>query len=133
MHARAGTLPVGDDPPALPLHAEQAVVSKRVRQTKVRVERSTRTRNQIFEVDLLDSEVVVERVTVGRVVDAIPEIRQEGDVTILPVVEEELVVLRRLVLREEVHVRRVQTTRRHVETVSLREQQAVVTRTAIED
>jgi hypothetical protein len=38
------------------------------------------------------------------------------------------VVERRLLLREEVHIRRVRTTERHVETVRLREQDAVVTR-----
>jgi stress response protein YsnF len=53
-------------------------------------------------------------------------------VTILSVVEEVVVVERRLVLKEEVHLRRVQTTERHVETVTLREQDITVTRTDID-
>ena len=117
----------------LPLHAERVVVSKRVRRTRVSVKRSTRTRDEAVEVDLNHDQVVVERVAIGRVVDAVPEVRQDGDVTILPIVEEEVVVVRRLVLKEEVHVRRMRTTQRHAETVTLREQQAVVTRTDIED
>jgi hypothetical protein len=76
--------------------------------------------------------VVVERVAIGRVVDAVPPVRHEGDVTILSVVEEVVVVERRLVLKEEVHLRRVQTTERYVETVTLREQDITVTRTDID-
>ena len=55
---------------------------------------------------------------------------EEGDTIILPVVEEVLVVERRLILKEEVRLRRVRTTRRHTETVTVREQVAVVTRSA---
>jgi stress response protein YsnF len=36
-----------------------------------------------------------------------PEMRQVGEVTIFPLVEERLVVTRELFLREEVHVRKV--------------------------
>ena len=39
-------------------------------------------------------------------------------------------MVRRLVLKEEVILRRVSTTEHHVETVTLREQQVVVSRTA---
>ena len=126
-------LEVADDVQFMPLSAEQLVVTKRVRKTQVRVARSTRTRETLVEEDLAHDQVIVERVAIGRVVDAMPEVRQEGNVTILPVVEEEVCVMRRLVLKEEVHIRRVRTTERHVETVTLREQQAAVTRTEIED
>jgi stress response protein YsnF len=130
-----GTAPIdaADDAQLMPLNAEQAVVTKRVHKTRVRVERTTRTRETSIEEDLAHDQVTVERVAIGRVVDAMPEVRQEGDVTILPVVEEEVVVMRRLVLKEEVHIRRVRTTERHIETVTLREQQVAVTRTEIED
>ena len=79
--------------------------------------------------ELETTEVDVVRVQIDREVDAAPEIRTDGEVTIIPVVEERIVVKRRLVLKEEIHVSR----RRSVETVqipvSLRRQQAVVTRT----
>jgi stress response protein YsnF len=55
-------------------------------------------------------------------------VRTEGDVTILPVVEEVLVVETRLLLKEEIHVRRT-ATRETVEIpVTLRRQRAVVER-----
>ena len=117
----------------MPLHAERITVSKRTHRTRVRVARLTRARDEVVEEDLTHEEVVVRRVPIGRPVEAVPDVRQEGDVTILPVVEEVLVVERRLMLKEEVHIRRVRTTRRHVETVRLREQVAEVTRAVIEE
>ncbi|MCC6313983.1 MAG: YsnF/AvaK domain-containing protein [Thermomicrobiales bacterium] len=49
-------------------------------------------------------DVTVERVPVGRQIETIPAPRTEGDTLIVPIVEEMLVVERRLVLREEVRV-----------------------------
>ena len=89
--------------------------------------------DETVEVDLNHDHVVVERVAVGRIVEAIPPVRQEGDVTILPVVEEEVVITRRLILTEEVHMRRVRTVTRHTETMALRKQTISVTRTDLED
>lgn len=113
------------------LHAEAATLSKRVRKTLVRAARKTSMREVCVEAELAHDHVVVERVPIGRVVDAAPPIRQEGDVTILPVMEEIVVLERRLVLKEEVHFRRVQTMQRFSETVSLREQTVTVTRTDV--
>lgn len=117
----------------MPLAVEDVMMSKRVRRTLVRASRTTSSRSEAVEVDLKQEQVVIERVPVGRVVDAVPPVRQEGDVTIMSVVEEELVVVRRLVLKEEVHIRRVQTTVSHAETVTLRQQHVSVTRTALDD
>ena len=72
--------------------------------------------------------VEIERVPIDRTVDVVPPIRQEGDITIIPVVEEIVVVERRLVLKEEVRVRRMSKKEQHQETVVLRQQEAVVTR-----
>jgi stress response protein YsnF len=55
-------------------------------------------------------------------------VREEGDVTIMPVLEEIIVVERQLILKEEIHIRQLRTTERHRETVVLREQDAVITR-----
>lgn len=43
---------------------------------------------------------------VGRQVEATPAVREEGDVTIYPVMEERLVVEKRLFLKEELRVTR---------------------------
>lgn len=79
--------------------------------------------------ELLTRETVeIDRVPVGQIVEHAPQVREEGDTLIIPVVEEVLVVERRLILKEEVRVRRVRTTGKHQERVQLRRQEAVVTR-----
>ena len=47
--------------------------------------------------------------------------------TIVPVVEEVVVVQRKLVLKEELRIRRVRTTEQHRETVTLRRHEAATT------
>lgn len=110
-----------------------AVDTRRVATGHVRVETRTETVEDIAEAELESAEVEVIRVPIDREVDVAPEITTDGDVTIIPVVEERIVVERRLILKEEIHVNR----RRSVETVqipvSLRRQQAVVTRTKPEE
>ena len=118
---------------SLPLYVEQLDVSRRrVATALVRATTMTHSRERLVEEDLVHERVEVERVAIGCVVDAVPPVRMEGDTTILSVVEEEVVVERRLVLKEEVHVRRVRTTEHHVETVVVREQDVAVTRTPLE-
>ena len=129
----AATTPKADETVFMSLAAEDVVVSKRVRRTLVRASRTTSFRDQAVEADLNQELVVVERVAIGRIVDAVPPVRQEGDVTIMPVVEEELVMVRRLILKEEVHLRRVRTTVPFTETVSLRRQMVSVIRTPLDD
>lgn len=115
------------------LATEDVVVSKPVRRTLVRASRTTSSRHEAVEADLNHEQVVVERVAIGRVVDAVPPVRQDGDVTIMPVVEEKVVMVRRLILKEEVHLRRVRRTVPFTETVSLRRQTVSVTRTPLDD
>ena len=106
----------------LALHAEELAVAKRQVTRTVRVTRQTRSRDTLVKEAVTSTGVVIEHIPMGQFVDAVPPIREEGDVTILPVVEEVLVTERRLRLVEEVCIRRVQTTTAHVETVKLREQ-----------
>lgn len=115
----------------LPLHEERLLVSKRVRKTLVRAARTTTQRTAAVDEDLAIEQVVVTRVPIGRVVEAVPPIREENGVTIVPVVEEELVLVRRLILKEEVRFERVRSMAHHVETVVLRRQEVTVTRTAV--
>lgn len=124
--------PDADEKVAMLLATEKVAITKRIRRTLVRASRSTSIRNQAVTADLKHEHVVVERIAVGRVVDAVPPVRQEGDVTIISVVEEEVVVTRRLILKEEVHLRRVYTTTPHAEIVSLRQQVVSVSRTPLD-
>ena len=117
----------------IPLLEEQFSVAKRVVETaRVRVSRVTHDHQQLVDELLNHEKVEVEHVPVDRRIDTMPSIRQEGEVTIIPVVEEVLKVERCLVLKEEVHIRRIKTTERHQEQVTLRKQEVLVSRTPIE-
>jgi stress response protein YsnF len=82
----------------------------------------------LVDEDLAHERVEIETVPVNLQIDLVPQVHQEGDITMVPVVEERLVVRRRLMLKEEVRIRRVRSTERHHETVKLRYQEAVVMR-----
>ena len=113
----------------VPLHEEEISVSRReIKKANVQVALVTGTREQLIDEELTQVRVEIERLPIDRVVDVVPPIRQEGDITIIPVVEEIVVVERRLVLKEEVRVRRVSTKEQHQETLVLRQQEAVVMR-----
>ena len=133
----SGTLDAGtanaDRETVIPVFEEELSVAKRVVETaRVQVSRVTHNHQQMVDELLRHEKVEVERVPVDRPIEAMPSIRQEGDVTIIPVVEEVLKVERRLVLKEEVHIRRIQQTERHQELVTLRRQEARVSRTPLE-
>lgn len=108
---------------------ERATLSKRVVETGVvRVRTETETVEHVETADLGVETVQVERRPVNAWVDAMPPLREEGDVTILPVVEERLVVEKRLFVTEEIHIRRVRSTEKVELPVTLRRQIAVVER-----
>ena len=70
----------------------------------------------------------VETISIGRQIFEMPSVRQEGEVTIIPIVEEVLHTERRLILKEEVKITRRRTTERFQDRVTLRRQEAVITR-----
>ncbi len=118
----------------IPLAEETATVNKRQVVTgRVRVQTVTDTVEELAHADVQRETVEVTRVPIDRMVETAPGIRTEGDVTIIPVVEEVLVVEKRLVLKEELHIRR-RIEHETVEVpVTLRKQRAVVERVDPDD
>src|SRR6266550_5342316 len=113
----------------IPLHVEEVSVSRReVEEANVQIALIYGTRKQLVDKELTHVRVEIERVPIGRTIQVVPSISQEGDTTITPVVEEIAVVEWRLVLKEEIRVRRVSTKEQHQETVVLRQQEALITR-----
>src|SRR3712207_4651393 len=93
---------VASDSIVLPLAAEEARVEKREVSTgKVRIRTSVETVEEKVGAELQGESVEVTRVPVDRVVTEAPAIRTEGDVTVIPVLEEVLFVEKRRVLKEE--------------------------------
>ena len=109
--------------------AEQLQVGKReVEAGVVRARKVVHERQEAVDVPLARERVDVERVPVNRVVDQAPQVRVEGDVTIIPVLEEVLVVEKRLMLREEVRLTKRREETHEQQTVTLRREEVEVTR-----
>lgn len=117
-----------DDPVrVVPVVAERLKIGRRrIESGRVVVNTTTRSEDVVVDEPIRVGEVSVERVPIGRFVDAPVEPRFEGDALIVPVLEEVVVVTRRLRLVEELRIRRRTVTRRHRETVKLRRQSAEI-------
>ena len=124
---RSGARTVSED--VIPLVEETATIGKREVVTgRVRVRTVTDTLEELARADVQRETVEVTRVPVDRMIESAPEIRTEGDVTIVPILEEILVVEKRLVLKEELHIRRRVAAETVEVPVTLRRQRAIVER-----
>jgi uncharacterized protein (TIGR02271 family) len=116
----------------IPLAEESASVSKREVETgQVRVALSTDIETVIARETLRGSKIEIERVPVNRALpdgEPVPQSRQEGDTLVIPVVEEQAVVVKRLVVTEEVRLRFMTAETPFEEKVSVRRQRATIDR-----
>lgn len=115
----------------IPLSAEEISIGKVTSATE-RVRVTTHVTTQELEVAAARTTetLEIERVPIDREVTGPLEIRVEGDTTIVPVVEETIVLQKRYVLREEVRItkrRSEQVERLHV---PVRRETAEITRSA---
>lgn len=95
----------------IPIVAEEALITKRAVATEHVTVRTRSDEEPVLVRDQVSREhVEVTRVPVDQEVAAAPPIRTEGDVTIIPVLEERLVVEKRLFLVEELHLTRSRTS-----------------------
>lgn len=105
----------------IPLIAEQAEISKKTVTTgTVRLHKGVETYTDNVTLPITRTGWDVERTTIGQLLAERPEVRQEGDVTVFPLVEERLVARREYFLLEEVRVRRVETTTERTATLELK-------------
>lgn len=113
----------------IPVLEEAATVSKRSITTGfTTVEKRVESRDYQVVESLEVSDTSIERVSIGTEVDSTnpPQVRTEDGVTIIPVLEEILVVEKRLILKEELrirhHVERVLSTQE----ITLRAESVIV-------
>lgn len=118
----------------LPVIAEELHVGKRTVETgRVRIRKFVREHEETVDEPLMGEEVRVERVAINRILDAPVEARYEDGRMIIPLMEEVLVVEKRLMLKEELHVTKQQVERRNPQTVVLRSEEVEVERTGERD
>ena len=117
------------DREVIPLVEERAVILKRKKLTGgLRVRTVVRESEKVIDQPLTTDAVEVERVPLDRWVEAPVPTRQEGETTIITLLEEVVVVEKRLRATEEVRITRRRTTRQAAQHVTLRREEAVVER-----
>ena len=96
----------------------------------VRIHKTVHEHPHQIDQALLRDAVDVKRVVIDKIValSEAPQSRQEGDTLIVPVLEEVLVVEKRLRIKEEIHITRSQRTEQHSETVVLRSEEVSIER-----
>jgi uncharacterized protein (TIGR02271 family) len=121
-----------EEPHVIALAEEQVTVGKRrVARASVRVKKRVNETRELVDFPLLKERVEVRHVPVGRWVDGPASVRQDGDTLILPVMEEVLVIEKRLRLVEEVHVIKHRQTVQHRESIARKRETADVERISL--
>jgi uncharacterized protein (TIGR02271 family) len=102
---RPGQRLVGEEVAAIPLVEERLSVAKRqVESGRVRVQVTVEERQETVTEQLMHDDLQIERVPRNVRLTEVPHVRLEGNTTIVPVVEEVLVVEKALMLVEEIHI-----------------------------
>jgi uncharacterized protein (TIGR02271 family) len=114
----------------IPVVEERLKVSRgRVETGRVRVNKAVESRDVVVDDALKRERVRVEHVPINQVITgAVPQVREQGDVTVIPILEERLVTRTELVLVEEVHIHREQTEYHDPQSITLRKEVVTVER-----
>jgi uncharacterized protein (TIGR02271 family) len=118
-----------DAPTVVPVLVEELEVQKRVVETgKVRLTKVVHERETTVDEPLVREHVAISRVPMQRVVEGPIPMREEQGTTIISVVEEVLVVEKRWMLREEIHIRKRRTETHQPQPITLRSEEVQVER-----
>ena len=120
-----------DAPMVIPVIQEEVTIEKQVVETgRIRISKRISEHEELVDVPLLREEVTIERVPVNLIVAERPPVRQEGDTMIIPVVKEEIVIQKKLLLVEELRVRKQIVESHQPQTVKLLKEEVEITRVA---
>ncbi|HVF28698.1 MAG TPA: YsnF/AvaK domain-containing protein [Pyrinomonadaceae bacterium] len=119
----------GRDLVVMPIIEEELNVGKREVETgRVRIRKVVREREEVVDEPLLQEDADIKRVAVNRIVDGPVPVRYEGDMMIVPLLEEVIVTEKRLLLKEELHISVRQSETRNPQLVTLRSEEAIIER-----
>jgi uncharacterized protein (TIGR02271 family) len=116
-------------PDPVPVFEETLRVDKTVHDAdRLLIKTSVQERTEYADLELRIGDALIERVPVNRVVETAPGIREEGDTIIVPILQEIMVVEKRLVLKEEIHIRRQEVVQHVHQPVRLRSEEVAFER-----
>jgi uncharacterized protein (TIGR02271 family) len=118
-----------DEPLVVPVVVEELEVQKRAVETgTVRITKVVRERETLVDEPLIRENVAISRLPMQRVVEGPIPVREDNGTTIISVVEEVLVVEKRWMLREEIHIRKRHTETHQPQRITLRSEEVQVER-----
>ena len=118
------------DATVIPVIQEEAhIATQTTERGRVRITKRVHTQEETVDTPLRQERVQVERVPVEKIVDSPVTMHYDGDTLVIPVMEEVLVVEKRLLLKEEVRVTKYVGETQHQETVRVRAEEIAVERT----
>ena len=106
---------------------EQVNIDKKIVESgKVVIHKKVHKEDKDVEVPVSHEEVEIKKVTINKYVTEAPDVRYEGNTTIIPVIKEVAVIEKKLLLVEEIHVIKhvVEKTEEHI--VPLRKEEIQV-------
>ncbi len=125
--ADPGTRSTTEEGDTLQLREEELVAHTELEEAgRIRFRKEVEDVPRRLEVDAYHEEVTIEHMPMGRVVKEQAAAREEDGVYIVPIYEEQLVVVKRLVLTEEIHIRREGATERRLFEDTVRRERLVV-------
>jgi len=110
------------------MQEELDVETRRVESGRIRVNKRVETTESVIDEPLLVQSYDIQRTAVNRIVEDVPTPRYDGDTLVLPILEEVLVVEKRLILREEVRITPKREQVRDPQTHSVRREHVDVER-----
>ena len=90
---------------SIPIIEEHLNINKKVvEKGKYTIRKTVNQEDYSEEVPTIHEKVDIQRLEVNQYVESMPEVRREGDTTIIPVIKEVVVVEKKLMLVEEIHI-----------------------------
>ncbi|MBC8054053.1 MAG: YsnF/AvaK domain-containing protein [Sphingobacteriaceae bacterium] len=114
----------------VPVMEEQLTIDKKEIETgKVTVSKKVHSEQQVIDIPVVEEEVDVQRIPFNQYIqNTPPAVRYEGEKTIIPILKEVLVVEKKLVLVEEVHITRKQKHSNVSQQETLKQEEVIVSR-----
>jgi stress response protein YsnF len=111
----------------IPVIEEEVIVEKRLTETGgIIISKKTGTEEKQVELQLEYENIRIEHIEVNQLMENRPEIRNEGDTIVIPVTRE--VLVKKILLVEEIRITKEKITENHSENVSLRKDEITITR-----
>lgn len=108
------------------LEEELKIARQKVLTGGVRVHKTVAERTETINEPTLREQLEVQRVEINKFIETAPPVRYEGDTMIVPLVEEVLVVEKKLVLREEIRILKRRDTVQNPQQIVVRREEATL-------